>query len=118
MVNLLPKETEGKLFLSDSSLLPLRGYREQLIYVYSFLIHKSLKDERYENQGNYALIVFFPRWINSYMQPAYKVIDKIITCNLARIEGIAQLTEALLAEIKGQIKFSIYYWHLLSLGIF
>ncbi len=98
--------------------LPVHGYEHQLAYLFSFCVYdESLTDKRTDNEAYALFAMFFPRSMSSYIQSAYRIIEWILFRKFQKIKNIKQLTEALLNDIKDEMKFSIYYWHLLSLGV-
>ncbi|MFX0065598.1 MAG: hypothetical protein ACFFC7_25785 [Candidatus Hermodarchaeota archaeon] len=96
--------------------LPVNGYKEHLAYLYGFSVNDtSINDERAENIAYTILIIFFPRYLVSYLQSAFKIISKVLTRTFSDIKDVKELTLPLLCNIKDELKFSIEYWHFLSL---
>ncbi|MFX1254662.1 MAG: hypothetical protein ACFFCZ_23830 [Promethearchaeota archaeon] len=98
--------------------LPVHGYEHQLAYLFAFCVYdESLTDKRTDNEAYALFAMFFPRGMSSFIQSAYRIIEWILFRKFQKIKNINQLTGTLLKDIKDEMKFSIYYWHLLSMGV-
>ncbi|MFX1251476.1 MAG: hypothetical protein ACFFCZ_07690 [Promethearchaeota archaeon] len=96
--------------------LPVNGHEAKLAYLYGFSVNdESISDERADNTAYTILIIFFPRCLVGYFQSAFKIISKVLVRTFNDIKDIKELTASLLVKIKDELKFSIEYWHFLSL---